>query len=81
MITVNSASVMGFDQEYGIAEGKQADLVVLNAVSEMDAIRLLPECLWVIRKGKVIASTSPARTRVELGGKSEQVEFKRGDKA
>jgi cytosine deaminase len=79
MITVNSARVMGIEAEYGIAEGNPADLIVLNAATEMDAIRLLPECLWVIRRGKVIATTNPARSRLELDGKSEEIDFKRGE--
>jgi cytosine deaminase len=78
MITVNAAKVMGCEeQEYGIVEGNTADLIILNADDEMDAIRLVPECLWVIRRGKVIASTTPARSRVDLGGTSEVVDFKR----
>jgi cytosine deaminase len=79
MITVNSAKVLEMEEEYGIAEGKTADLIVLNAKTEMDAVRLLPECLWVIRRGKVIATTNPARSRVELGGKSQEIDFKRGE--
>jgi cytosine deaminase len=80
MITVNAAKVMGCgEQEYGIAEGNTADLIILNAADEMDAIRLVPECLWVIRRGKVIASTTPARSRVELGGTSEVIDFKRSE--
>jgi cytosine deaminase len=79
MITTNSAKTLGIEEEYGIAVGKTADLIVLNAKSEMDAIRLLPECLWVIRRGKVIASTTPAQSRVELGGASVQIDFKRGE--
>ena len=79
MITTNSAKTLGIEEEYGIEVGKKADLIVMNAKSEMDAIRLLPECLWVIRRGKVIASTTPAQSRVELGGASEQIDFKRGE--
>jgi cytosine deaminase len=70
---------MGLEEEDGIAQGNPADLIVLNAATEMDALRLLPECLWVIRRGKVIATTSPARSRVELGGKSEEIDFGRGE--
>jgi cytosine deaminase len=79
MITVNAAKLLGCEDEYGIAEGKAADLIILNAETEMDAIRLLPECLWVIRRGRVIATTAPARSRVELGGRSEEIDFRRGE--
>jgi hypothetical protein len=33
----------------------------------------------VIRRGKVIASTTPARCQVTLNGRSEEVTFKRGE--
>jgi cytosine deaminase len=79
MITINSAKTLGIEGEYGIEVGKPADLVVVNAASEFEALRLLPECLWVIRRGKVIATTTPARCRVELGGSSEEIDFRRGD--
>ncbi|UCF96857.1 MAG: cytosine deaminase [Spirochaetaceae bacterium] len=79
MITVNSARTLGVAGEYQIAEGNTADLIVVNASSEMEAIRLLPECLWVIRRGKVLATTSPARSRVELGDTAEDIDFKRGE--
>ena len=79
MITINSARTLGVEGEYGIEQGKPADLVVLNAPSELEALRLLPECLWVIRRGKVVASTTPARCRVELGGGSEELDFRRGE--
>jgi len=78
MITVNAAKVLGLDKEYEIAEGNPADLIVLNASTEMEAIRLLPECLWVLRRGKVVATTTPARSRVELSEKPEEIDFKRG---
>jgi cytosine deaminase len=55
----------------------RANLIVVNAETEMDAVRLLPECLWVIRRGRIIAKTTPARSRVELGSRSQEVDFKR----
>jgi cytosine deaminase len=59
MITTNSARALGAGADYGIEVGKPADLVVLNADSEFDALRLPPECLWVLRRGR----SSPARPR------------------
>ena len=69
-ITVNSAKLMRLDW-YGIEEGKEANFIILNAKSEIDAIRLMAEVLYVVRKGKVIARTKPAESEV-LG---ERVRF------
>ena len=62
---------------YGIAVGNPADFVVLDAATEAEAIRLTSECLFVVRKGQVVASTTPAVRRVTLGGRDYPVDFKR----
>ncbi len=76
MITENSARTMNVEQDYGIEIGKCADLVILDAENEMEAIRLISECLYVIRKGKVVCSTKPAARTLTINGSEEQVDFK-----
>lgn len=56
MITYDAAKILRIDN-YGIEEGNDADLVILNTDNVRDAIRLQPERLYVIKKGKVIAKT------------------------
>ncbi|MCP4378037.1 MAG: cytosine deaminase [bacterium] len=75
MITVNSAKTMHVQDRYGIEIGKPADLIVLNAENEMDAIRLMSECLYVISKGKIVAQTSPGRSEVNFNGSPEPIDF------
>jgi cytosine deaminase len=77
MITVNSAKTMGIEARYGIEEGKPANLVVLDAESDAETIRLLPECLYVIRNGKLLAQTKAAERRVFFSGTEAAVDFKR----
>lgn len=77
MITVNSAKALGLQDSYGIEEGKPADLIVLDAESEMDAIRLMPDCLYVLKGGKVIMESVPAKRVIHRAGGSESVDFKR----
>lgn len=74
MITVNSAKTMCLE-DYGIEEGNPADLIIFDAKSEEDVIRLQSECTHVIRKGKVICKTIPAR-RSLLYHENECVDFK-----
>jgi cytosine deaminase len=54
---------------YGITPGAFADLVVLQAADPIDAIRLQPPRLLVLRRGRVIASTPAAVTTLDLPGR------------
>jgi cytosine/creatinine deaminase len=60
--TVRGARTLGIEDEYGIEEGKPADLVVFDAPNEIETIRLRAPRRWVIRRGRVIAETTPAQT-------------------
>ncbi len=76
MITENSAITMNVTDEYGIEIGKPANFIVLDAKDEVEAIRLMSECLFVVRNGMVIAETEPAIRRCRHNGESETVDFK-----
>ncbi|MDO4543346.1 MAG: amidohydrolase family protein [Clostridia bacterium] len=56
MITFDAAKILRLEN-YGIAEGCKANLVIINAADARDAIRLEPERLYVIREGRVVAKT------------------------
>ena len=58
-ITRNSAKTMGLEN-YGLEVGCNADLVILQANDVIEALRLKPTRLYVIKSGKVISKT-PAR--------------------
>ena len=75
-VTVNSAKVMGL-QNYGLEKGCNADLVILQAKDKIDAIRLKPARLFVIRRGKVISRTDPVIAKLDLDGESYQIDFQR----
>jgi cytosine deaminase len=57
-LTVNSARTMGLEG-YGVMIGAKADLVVLQAADVVEALRLKPNRLFVLKSGKVIARTAP----------------------
>ena len=75
MITCNSARTMCLTG-YGLAVGNPANMIVLDAESEFDAIRLQSECLYVIRHGCVVCRTVPARRTLEFEGKQENIDFR-----
>lgn len=57
MVTVNAAKAARVDN-YGIAEGKRADLVVVAAPSVHEAIRLQPVRTHVIKNGREVARST-----------------------
>jgi cytosine deaminase len=60
--TERGARTLGVEDEYGIEEGKPADLVVYDAPSALEVLRLHPPRRFVIRGGRVVAETTPATT-------------------
>jgi cytosine deaminase len=54
MGTVNAARAVGIKEDYGIEEGKKADIVVLDAQSPQEAIISRSKALYVIKNGDLI---------------------------
>jgi cytosine deaminase len=74
-VTVNGARTLGLEN-YGLEPGCRADMVVLQAGDVHEAIRLRPARLFVIRGGKVIATTPPVVSRLSLEGEKVDVDFR-----
>lgn len=74
MITYNNAKALNINN-YGIAQGNIADLVVLDAYDEFDVLRLMPQALWVIKNGKIVAQTPCLETKVYFGDEKENIHF------
>ncbi|MGX5802184.1 amidohydrolase family protein [Bradyrhizobium sp. Arg314] len=72
MVTNVNAAIMGLDH-LGLAVGKRASLVVLDAGNAIEAIRLRPERLCVIARGKVVAQRTKQETRLSIAGRPETV--------
>ncbi len=77
MITVCPAAALGL-AGYGLRPGGPADLVVFDAPSEADALRLMAPRTLVLRGGRVVARSVPAQHTVVWHGTEEQVTFLRG---
>jgi len=73
LVTELPAKIMGLDG-YGLAVGNAADIVVLQAADVVEAIRLRPARLAVIRRGDVIAETPRVATRLALPGRPALVD-------
>jgi len=73
-VTTRGALTLGLT-DYGLAVGKRADLVVLQAADPIDAIRLRSNRLAVIRRGTVIAESPAVESRVFIGEHTIAVDF------
>ncbi len=74
LITENSARTMGID-DYGIVEGNPANMIILPAQSGFDALRRQVPVRWSIRHGRIITTTQPAQTWVQVDNGGELVDF------
>ncbi len=72
-VTENGARVMQLE-DYGLAPGCHADMVILQAGDVLEALRLKPARLFVIRRGKVIAETAPVKAQLKVLG-NEAIDF------
>ncbi|WP_339689952.1 amidohydrolase family protein [Celeribacter baekdonensis] len=72
MVTEDNAAIMGLS-DYGLRKGALASLVVLDAASPSEALRLRPARLAVIAKGKVIARSPRGDATLSLPGRGATV--------
>lgn len=73
-VTDRAARAMHLDG-YGIRPGANADFVILQARNRIEAIRLRATRLFVIRRGRVLAESSPQSSQLHLDGGSREVDF------
>jgi cytosine deaminase len=63
-VTVNAARILNLE-DYGLAPGCHADMVLLQANDAIEAIRLRATRLAVIRRGQVVARTPPRQANLQ----------------
>ena len=73
-VTVNGAALMGL-ADHGLAVGKAADFVLLQARDPVEAIRLRATRLKVVRRGEVIAQSAPSAAVLSLPGRPAGVDW------
>jgi cytosine deaminase len=73
MVTTNPARAA--EVPWGVKEGLVANFVVFDCADEAEAIRLRPPARWVVRNGRVVAETEPARSVVHEAGGTRPVTF------
>ncbi|MCX8201747.1 MAG: amidohydrolase family protein, partial [Candidatus Caldarchaeum sp.] len=64
LITYNAAKTLRIGDKYGIKVGAQADLVVLDAFDELEALAFQRTPLYVIKRGRIVSKNTPEETQV-----------------
>ena len=59
LVTDNSARTLNLGDRYGLAVGRPASLVVLEATSDFEAVRLQAKPLLSVRGGQVVMTRTP----------------------
>jgi cytosine deaminase len=75
MVTTNPATAA--EVESGVSEGGPANFVVFDCADEAEAIRLRPAARFVVRHGRLVAETEPARSVVNVDGTAQPVAYRR----
>ena len=76
-ITEAPARILGLEH-YGIAAGCHADLVLLDAATPVEAIRLRAARRLVLRRGRIVSEAPPATATLTLPGRPASVNFRLG---
>ncbi len=72
MVTIDNARIMGLD-DIGLQPGKSASFVVLDAANPVEAIRLRPDRLLVVSRGRIISSKPANPARLNIPGRPPTV--------
>jgi cytosine deaminase len=74
-VTQTPARILGLEG-YGLEPGCNADLVLLDAGSTVEAIRLRASRRLVVRRGEVVSEAPPAAAALNLPGRPATVDFR-----
>jgi cytosine deaminase len=74
-VTEAPAKILGL-QGYGLQVGCHADLLILDASSTVEALRLRAARLCVIRRGQVLSQMPAAHAQLQLPGRPTQLNFR-----
>lgn len=77
MVTQVNASIMNL-ADYGLHVGAQASLVVLDAGNPVEALRLRPDRLCVVSKGRIVSRRARNDARLDVPGRPATVRRRHG---
>ncbi|SFF57293.1 cytosine deaminase [Halobacillus alkaliphilus] len=68
-ITENSARILNLKEEYGLEPGRPANLIILDAEDEYEAVRKQAVVRYSIRHGRILSETIPSETSLYFNEK------------
>jgi len=74
-VTASAAKTLQLDG-YGLEKGCNADFVVVDARDPVEALRLKPPRLYVVRRGNILSRGKPLVSDLRLDGTSFEVDFR-----
>jgi cytosine/creatinine deaminase len=74
-VTETPARILGLEG-YGLQPGCHADLMILDAGSTVEAIRLRAARRYVIRRGRIVSRSPAAHANLDLPSRPAQVDFR-----
>ncbi len=74
-VTETPARILGLDG-YGLQPGCHADMVILDAGSTIEAIRLRAARRYVIRRGRIVSRSPAAHATLDVPGRPGTVDFR-----
>ncbi len=77
MVTATNAAIIGL-KDYGLKPGDMASLVILDAGGPVEALRLRPDRLAVVSKGRVIVERARNDARLSIAGRPATVRRRHG---
>ncbi len=69
-VTSNAAKILRLNN-YGLQPGCKGDMIILQCKSPVEAIRLKPARLFVIKNGEIISSTPPVNYKLNISGEEQ----------
>ncbi len=72
-VTEIPARILGLE-DYGLAVGANADMVLLQAADPIEAVRLRATRLFVVRRGEIVARTPARETELSLAGRPSRLD-------
>ena len=73
MVTEENARIMGL-ADYGLRVGARASLVILDAGDPVEALRLRPDRLAVVSRGRIVSERPRTRARLSLPGRPAETD-------
>ncbi|HSI47623.1 MAG TPA: amidohydrolase family protein [Ideonella sp.] len=74
-VTTHPAKLLGLEDRFGLAVGREASFVLLQAQDPVEAIRLRAHRLGVWCQGRMLAESPPLETRLHLAGRPGGIDF------